>query len=360
MKKTSFGRRAMRMSGWLLLLSLPCMAQPSDTLTSLQKKEAVGRIAEIYESRYVYPDSGKRMADLIRNNLSAGAYDALGDGRAFARQITQDLRSVIADLHLTVAFLPEEVEKRRSASADVLAGEERKEARRRNHGFREVKVLDGNVGYLRVSSFEGSPEAFATAGHALQFLWHCEALIMDLRFNPGGDAGMVQFLASRFFEGPRVLLDEFHYRKENRVEQLWSLPVDSGESLAGMDLYILIDRYTFSAAEGLAYDLQALKRAVILGSVSAGGAHIAEEETLAEGFLLFIPVAYSKNPITHGNFQGKGIIPDVPLNPEKALTEAHLLALEKRMQKETDPAYKEELANLIRRLKGEPEIEEEP
>ena len=359
MKRRPFTRRAMRMSGWLLSLSLFGMAQPADTLTSLQKREAVGRIAGIYESRYVDPELGKRMADLIRSKLSAGAYDAPADGRAFARQITQDLRSVISDLHLTVAFLPEEVKKRRSAPAGLRAEEERKEARRRNHGFPEVKVLDGNVGYLRVSSFEGSPEAYATAGHALQFLRHCDALIMDLRFNPGGDSGMVQFLASRFLSGPPVLLDEFHYRQADRISQLWSLPVDSGESLAGMALYILIDRYTFSAAEGLAYDLQALKRAVILGSVSAGGAHIAEEETLAEGFLLFIPVAYSKNPITHGNFQGKGILPDVPLNPEKALTEAHLLVLEKRMQKETDPGHKKELADLIRRLKGEPEIKEE-
>jgi len=93
---------------------------------------------------------------------------------------------------------------------------------------------------------------------------------ISLSFNPGGDSAMVQFLASFFLGDEPVLLDEFHSPREGRISQLWSLPYVLGKKPVQADLYILTDGYTFSAAEGLAYDLQALKKAAIVGTPSAG------------------------------------------------------------------------------------------
>jgi len=328
-------------------------AVPAQTLNADEKKAAVQAIAKAFEADYVYPERGLKMAELLRRNAAAGKYDSLAGGRELAREMTRDLFSICADRHAVVAYLPERILKRKNGDPAKLAAEELQAARRDNFGFQEARVLDGNVGYLKLSSFDGSAEAFTAAAAAMQFLCHCEALVLDVRFNPGGDAAMVQFLASYFLEGAPVLLDELHYRRNGRVEQLWSLPFVPGNKLAGTDLYILVDAYTFSSAEGLAYDLQSLRKAVIVGEPSVGGAHAVETQTVLDSYLLFMPVAFSKNPVTGTNFQGKGVQPDVKISGENAVQKTHIHALEQLLNKAREQARKTELENSLKRLKEE-------
>jgi len=327
-----------------LLLTVQ-VAQTADLLSQAQNKKAVEAIAREYETRYVYPEMGKKMADLIRTKVDAGQYESLPAGRDLARQITSDLRGICADLHVLVIYNPERIQRRRKSDPAQLAAEDLLESRRANFGFEAVRILEGNIGYLKITSFDGSEEAFATAAAAMQFLASCDSLILDVRTNPGGESAMVQFLASYFLKGAPILLDEFHYREKGRISELWSLPYVPGKKLAQIDLYILINRYTFSCAEGMTYDLQALKRAVIAGEPSAGGAHVVETATLLDSFFIYIPVGYSKNPVTHGNFQGKGIQPDLRFNRETALLQTHRAAIEQLQKKTRD---KDRLADLQR------------
>ena len=338
----------------LLLLALFAVraAVPAQALSAKEKKEAVQSIAQAFETGYVYPELGKKMANLLRRKAAAGKYEAQAGGRDLAREITRDLFSICADRHAVAAFMPERIQRQKNGDPKQLAAEELQAARRDNFGIREARILDGNVGYLKLTSFDGSPEALAAAAAAMQFLGHCEALFLDVRFNPGGDSIMVQFLASYFLEGEPVLLDEFHYR-DGRVNQFWSLPYVPGKKLAGTDLYILIDHYTFSAAEGLAYDLQALKKAVIVGEPSVGGAHAVEERTVLDRYLLFMPVAYSKNPFTGTNFQGKGVQPDLQVSGKTALMRTRIHAVEQLLKKAPDQDRKAELENVLDQLRKE-------
>jgi len=325
---------------WLSLVVRPAGA--AGPLGAAEKREAVQAIARIYREQYVYPDVAEKMASLILSREREGKYADLQDGKELARQLTIDLYSVCQDRHVTVAYVPERIARRKAMSADQLAAEDMQEARRRNFGFSEARVLEGRVGYLKMTYFDGSSEAFAAASSALSFLAHCDALILDVRYNPGGDAAMAQFLASYFLPGPAVLLDQFHYRQGGRVDQLWSLPYVPGRRLTQTDLYILIDRYTFSAAEGLAYDLQALKRAVVVGEPSVGGAHVTEDKTVLDCYLLFVPVGYSRNPVTGTNFEGKGVQPDFPAAGPTALDQAHLKALTQLQEKGPDAGRRQE------------------
>ncbi len=344
-------RLALNLLVSIIMVGTGLSAADENPLKVETKKAAVRQIAREYESRYVDAEIGRRLSQVLLRNDAAGQYDAIVDGKLFARRLTEDLRSVAMDFHMTVAYLPERIKKKKETPPRQLAEEERRQSRADNYGFSEVKVLEGGVGYLRLSSFDGSPEAMETAAAAMRFLRFCPSLILDLRFNPGGDPAMVQFLASYFLDGEPVLLDEFHYRENDRMEQMWSLPYVPGERLGDTDLYLLIDRFTFSSAEGLAYSLQARKRATVVGTKSAGGAHVAETAAVLDCFLLYIPTAASKNPITKGNFQGIGVIPDVPLTEEKALEEAHLLALKKLMIKSADPKEQERFKALIQDLR---------
>jgi len=91
---------------------------------------------------------------------------------------------------------------------------------------------------------------------------------------------------------------------------------------------VLTSIRTFSAGEGIAYNLQALKRAVIVGETTAGGATSPRRVSLGHQFELRVPVATGVNPITKTSWEGIGVKPDVPVEESIALSKAHTLAIE--------------------------------
>jgi len=91
-------------------------------------------------------------------------------------------------------------------------------------------------------------------------------------------------------------------------------------------VYVLTSKRTFSAAENFAYDLQALKRVVVVGEPSGGGAHPNEVKKLTPHFAMSIAIGRSINPITNADWEGSGVIPDVPVPADRALEKALELA----------------------------------
>ena len=90
-------------------------------------------------------------------------------------------------------------------------------------------------------------------------------------------------------------------------------------------LYILTDKDVFSAGESFTYNLQALKRATVIGETTKGGAHITRSFRISDLFKAKIPWGRSINPITGTNWEGVGVIPDIEVDPDDALD----VALEK-------------------------------
>jgi len=85
-----------------------------------------------------------------------------------------------------------------------------------------------------------------------------------------------------------------------------------------------------SAGEDFAYTMQALKRAPVIGERTWGGAHPARPYRLGEHFFAVIPGRRSISPITQGNWEGVGVIPDIAAAPDKALARAREL-LQRRL-----------------------------
>jgi hypothetical protein len=334
----------------LILLGLTAFAHPffpqssSKTLNPNEIRQTVEAIAHIFEEKYVFANEGNKIAELLRQKLLEGEYNKLKQGPDLARHLQEDARSVIQDRHIAIYYAPDEI----NAMQDPELQRKQKEnsllkARMNNHGFEEIRILPGNIGYLKLNSFSGTKAAFETAVAAMQFLSNSDAMIIDLRWNPGGESSMVQFICSYFLGDDPELLDVFHFREGHRVKQMWSLPYVPGQKLEHTDLYILTSGLTFSAAEGMAYDLKALKRAIVVGESSMGGAHPVDRVTVKDKFIVNIPYAFSKNPITQDNFEGKGVKPDVEIISENALLKAHSLALEKRIAEENNEAAKSAL-----------------
>ena len=87
--------------------------------------------------------------------------------------------------------------------------------RRRNYFLNRAERLDGNVGYLEVRRFFGlTEEALDAAAGAMAFLAQTDAMIIDVRYAPGGDVRMVDMLASYFFDKPTPTLATYSRSRE--------------------------------------------------------------------------------------------------------------------------------------------------
>ena len=72
--------------------------------------------------------------------------------------------------------------------------------------------------------------------------------------------------------------------------------------------------------------VQELQRATTVGEATRGGAHTVRPERIDERFEMNLPYAEAVNPITHGNWEGSGVIPEVPVPAADALSAALRLA----------------------------------
>jgi C-terminal processing protease CtpA/Prc len=90
----------------------------------------------------------------------------------------------------------------------------------------------------------------------------------------------------------------------------------------------LTSLHTHSAAEQCAYDLKNTHRATVVGEHTGGAANSSTGEiALGYGFSAFIPNGQARSPITHSNWQGTGVEPDVATTASDALIAAYKLAL---------------------------------
>ena len=107
---------------------------------------------------------------------------------------------------------------------------------------------------------------------------------------------------------------------------------------------------TFSAAEGMAFEMQHLKRAVIIGETTKGGAHPVDVLIVQGDILLQVSIGETVHPVTKANWEGVGVKPDVQVPAEDALRTAHLIALRNLLSKTTDDDVREELLSLIKQM----------
>jgi hypothetical protein len=324
------------------------------------RAEVVKGIGELMVKLYIFPDKAKEMASLLTKKLQEGEYNKFEDVQAFAHVLTEDLRSVTKDRHIRVIYGPEIVKRiraRESQSAEDREKERQQaliEARKMNFGFQELKLLDGNIGYLDLRSFSGHRESAETAVAAMNFLANADAVIIDLRRNDGGSPEMIQLISSYFFK-ERTHLNSFENRGQDTLEQFWSFHYVPGRPMFDTDLYILTSQRTFSAAEEFTYNMKNLKRATIVGETTGGGAHPGGTRIVNDFFLVWVPMGRAVNPISKTNWEGTGVAPDIAVERDKALEKARTLALEKMMKAATDEEAKARLQWALNDLKAKAE-----
>ncbi len=288
---------------------------------------------ENLNSFYVSPELAKKMEDSLRARQKKGEYDAVNDGDAFAKKLTDDLREVSHDKHLMVDFSPAKMPERHEGPPDAAAiAEYRKQMEKMNCGFDKVEILSGNVGYVKFDMFADPDICGPTVVAAMNFVANVDAIIFDLRENGGGDPKMVALISTYLFSEPTHLNDLWE-RKGDITSQYWTLPYVPGKRLDGKPAYVLTSKQTFSGGEEFTYNLKNLKRATIIGETTGGGAHPVSGHRIDDHFMIGVPFAKAVNPISKTNWEGTGVEPDVKVPAAEALTTAQKLAAEKLASK---------------------------
>ena len=284
-----------------------------------------GAVAALNDT-YVFPEVAKKIEESVRTHQQKGDYDAISDGDDFAKRLTDDFQAVSHDKHMRMMFSPAALPDFDNQKADPKRqAEERKEMERLNCGFKKAEILEDNIGYLKFDFFADPGICGPTVVAAMNFLGNVDAIIFDLRENGGGDPKMVAFVSSYLF-AERTHLNDLWTRKGEVTEQYWTEAYVSGKRLEGKPAFVLTSKGTFSGGEEFTNNLKVLKRATIVGETTGGGAHPVRGHRITEHFGIGVPFARAINPITHTNWEGTGVEPDVKVDAPQALEAAINLA----------------------------------
>lgn len=300
----------------LMLIGFGSVANAQeDTLTAVERTAAITEIGQLIEANYFDASRGAALSVELDDLARSDALADVTSGTMLGAFLTEVLQK--SDRHLNVRWRG--VEAIAQTRAEWAAQEASNEAaprpddsmRRINYAFAGLSVLDGNVGYLNLTGFAPIETAEPTARAALNWLAHTDALIIDLRENGGGAPDMEQYLLSHFLpEGTDVLYATFLPRTGEPTE-MHVLPHHPAGHRPHVPLYLLVGPDTLSAAEALAYHLQAMGRATVIGEPTAGGANPGDISLAYSGFSVFIPTATSRSAITGTNWEGTGVTPDI-------------------------------------------------
>lgn len=308
---------------------LPGLLLAQQEISATIQEQAIKDLAEKLDAEYVFPEKGKEMHDMLLANWEEGAYGQLTDAVAFSRQLTEDISAITNDLHLRVQFDPRRLERPGREENSEENEEEDFWYGRENFGFKEVKILQGNIGYIDLRGFwHTSEEASEAASATMNFVANTDAIIFDLRQNGGGSPLMIQLLTSYLFSSDESIhLNSFYFRPLDETTQTWTLPYVPGRRNPDALVYVLTSTGTFSAAEEFTYNLKNLERATVIGEITGGGAHPGGMHPIGDRFAAFIPDGRAINPITGTNWEGVGVIPHIEIDSDKALSKAHFEAL---------------------------------
>jgi carboxyl-terminal processing protease len=182
------------------------------------------------------------------------------------------------------------------------------------NGKKIFPLGEDKIGYVRITQFgDQTSEELEAALNRLK-KQGMEALIIDLRWNPGGLLDEAVNVCEKFLpRGQIVVTTEGRDPAENSVRRADG----HGDELRGMPIVVLANLGSASAAEIVTGCLQDLHRAYILGDKTFGKGSVQNIFPLDDGSALKLTVAKYYTP-AHKVIHEHGIMPDslVPMSDE--------------------------------------------
>lgn len=265
------------------------------------RETVLNRVTELIDEQYVFEDKARELVELMRRNTPE--YAAAKTDHQFAALISRDMTEVTHDIHLTLSV---RVKSEQWQELPPVA---------------EAKFIPGGVAIIQINRFPSTnsakgEEVIREIDHAFLMAARANAIILDVRGNAGGDGSSVALATTYLLPPKPQLLAVYRYRLNMAPRQSWTwekLPHEVNgpfRPLADKPACVLVSKSTFSAAEEFAYTLQHLKRAIVIGEQTRGGAHPTKRHIIDGTFVLSLPFAETLSPITKSNWEGVGVTPD--------------------------------------------------
>ena len=172
------------------------------------------------------------------------------------------------------------------------------------------KVLDSNIGYIRISQFQARTTQDllkAIAKIKKKIKSDIPALIIDLRSNPGGILNAAVSVSDAFLEDGLIV-----YTKGASDDSKMEFKAAPDDVLDGAPIVVLVDEGSASASEIVAGALQDHKRAVIMGRKTFGKGSVQTIVPITEKIAIKLTTARYYTP-SGRSIQAEGVEPDIEL-----------------------------------------------
>ncbi len=172
----------------------------------------------------------------------------------------------------------------------------------------EYRMLENNIGYISLSEFDAN--ATKRVDEALKALQAegAEALIFDLRDNPGGWLDQALGVADIFIKDGVIAIERGYTDGKKESEQVFKAHAgDRGESIR---MVVLVNGGSASASEIVAGALQDRGRAILIGENTLGKGSVQRPRTLYDGSQLRVTIARWYTP-NNRTIHGDGLVPDI-------------------------------------------------
>ena len=262
-------------------------------ITITEDAEAGGMRVEEVAAGGPAEEAGIRVGDLL---LAVEGEDVLPLGIDGTRNLVRGEEGTHVNMHFSRNGSEYDVSvERRSIETPVVTGE----------------LLDGSIGYVKIDNFDERSAAETIAFVQDLSGQGAEALLCDVRFNPGGYADeLVKVLDYLLPEGDLFRSVDYAGREE----------VDTSDaSCVELPMAVLVNEDSYSAAEFFAAALQEYEWATIVGSQTYGKGNFQTAFTLSDGSMLNLSIGKYFTP-NGRSLTDIGVTPDelVELSDEDA------------------------------------------
>ena len=176
---------------------------------------------------------------------------------------------------------------------------------------------EGNVGYVRVTSFNEQTETAleeAIAKLKRELGGNMKGLVLDLRNNPGGLLEQAVAVADAFLDRGEVVST-----RGRRPDSIQRFNARKGDVIGGLPMVVLINGGSASASEIVAGALQDHHRAIVMGTRSFGKGSVQTIMPLPGHGAIRLTTARYYTP-AGTSIQATGIAPDIEVKQAKVET----------------------------------------
>lgn len=289
-------------------------------ITITEDAEAGGMRVEEVAAGGPAEEAGIRVGDLL---LAVEGEDVLPLGIDGTRNLVRGEEGTHVNMHFSRNDTEYDVSvERRSIETPVVTGE----------------LLDGSIGYIKIDNFDERSAAETIAFVKDLIGQGAEALLFDVRFNPGGYADeLVKVLDYLLPEGD--LFRSVDYAGCEEVDT-------SDASCVELPMAVLVNEDSYSAAEFFAAALQEYEWATIVGSQTYGKGNFQTAFYLSDGSMVNLSIGKYYTP-GGKSLSETGVTPDVVVDLDD---EQYALLYYNALEQADDPQFQAAIDTLTQKI----------